>query len=47
MERMEEWGNGVVCPLAHVKRESAGGVCMWARADSPATHHCPTITTPN
>ena len=30
---------------SHVRvKESAGGVCVWERTDSPATHHCSAIT---
>ena len=36
---------GVVPSLpAHVRvNKSVGGVCMWARTDSPTTHHFPAI----
>ena len=43
--RMEN--NGRMGSFPSFPREvkgSASGVCMWARIDSPATHHCPTIT---
>ena len=42
--RMAKWKNWVVFSLpTHVRvNDSDGGVCMWARTDSLATHHCPT-----
>ena len=44
-EKNEEWIRPGAFP-AHVRvNESVGGVCMWARTDSPATPHCPAITT--
>ena len=54
MDYHHEWKNWVVgesrewevssLPKRHEDEESAGGVGMWARTDSPATHHFPTIT---
>ena len=44
--RMEN--NGIMDFFPSCPREvkgSAGGVCMWARTDSPATHHYLAITT--
>ena len=39
----EEWSHRAL--PAHVSvKESTGGVCVWARTNSPATHHYPTIT---
>ena len=37
---------GVVVSSCLREGQSAGGVCMWARTNSPATLHCPAITTP-
>ena len=40
------WSDGGGGFLANVRPQPAGGVCMWARTDSPATPHSPAITAP-
>ena len=42
-EIIEEWSHPVFPTHVRVK-ESAGGVCVWERTDSPTTHHYPAIT---
>ena len=45
-----KWKNGEWNPppplLSAWGNEPVGGVCVWARTNSPATHHCPAITIP-
>ena len=48
MEIMESYAwsdGGGGFPCQH-EVQPAGGVCVWARADSPATLHSPAITAP-
>ena len=45
-ERLSLCEDGKECKNAHVRvKESTGGVCMWARTDSLATHHYSVIIT--
>ena len=49
MERMaywREWNEGRSHSSAHREVQSASGVCVWARTDSPATLHSLAITAP-
>ena len=42
-----EWNNGEFSSSAQREVRFAGGVCMWARTNNPATNHFPAINTLN
>ena len=44
--RGEDGVMGVVVFSCLCEGQPAGGVCVWARTDSPATLHSPAITAP-